>query len=71
MEAMIAAYLADHREKIPLGQVVDCFKGKAVSRKAEAGEFGLINLSDMGQLGLTIIRLEPFIWIDDNYCAIS
>src|SRR3712207_6219870 len=60
MEAMIAAYLADNREKIPLGQVVDCFKGKAVSRKAEAGEFGLINLSDMGQLGIDYHQVRAF-----------
>ncbi|HEL0257631.1 TPA: restriction endonuclease subunit S [Streptococcus equi subsp. zooepidemicus] len=60
MEAMIAAYLADNKEKIPLGQVVDCFKGKAVSRKAEAGEFGLINLSDMGQLGIDYRQVRVF-----------
>ncbi|EIQ81847.1 UNVERIFIED_CONTAM: restriction endonuclease subunit S [Streptococcus canis] len=60
MKNSIEAYLADSREKITLGTVVDCFKGKAVSSKVDPGEVGLINLSDMGTLGIHYEQLRTF-----------
>ncbi|MGT2934720.1 restriction endonuclease subunit S [Streptococcus castoreus] len=60
MEKLIRDYLADGREKVRLGEVVDCFKGKAVSRKVESGDFGLINLSDMGSLGIQYDHVRTF-----------
>ncbi|HEQ3639431.1 TPA: restriction endonuclease subunit S [Streptococcus pyogenes] len=56
----IEAYLADSREKVTLGTVVDCFKGKAVSSKVVPGDVGLINLSDMGTLGIQYHQLRTF-----------
>lgn len=60
MENSIEAYLADSREKVTLGTVVDCFKGKAVSSKVVPGDVGLINLSDMGTLGIQYHQLRTF-----------
>lgn len=60
MNNNIEAYLTNGKEKVALGEAVDCFKGKAVSSKAEPGDVGLINLSDMGTLGIQYHQLRTF-----------
>ena len=45
---------------VRLGDVVDQFKGKAVSAKAEPGEFAVINLSDMTPDGISYQHLKTF-----------
>ncbi|KGR73063.1 restriction endonuclease subunit S [Streptococcus phocae subsp. salmonis] len=60
MSDMIQHYLNDHRKKVALGTVVDCFKGKAVPKKVDDGEFGLINLSDMRELGIEYSQVRTF-----------
>ncbi|MGT2752278.1 restriction endonuclease subunit S [Streptococcus porcinus] len=47
-------------KKITIGDVVECFKGKAVSSKVEDGEFALINLSDMSLAGINYQNLRTF-----------
>ncbi|AGM98742.1 restriction endonuclease subunit S [Streptococcus iniae] len=60
MDQMIESYITDSREKIALKELVDCFKGKAISSKIEEGEFALINLSDMGKDGIDYDHLRRF-----------
>lgn len=60
MEELLRDYLEDGKEKIRLGDVVDCFKGKAISSKVEDGEFGLINLSDMTKEGINYVGIRTF-----------
>lgn len=60
MEKLIEDYLNDGREKVILNDVVEFFKGKAVSSKIEEGEFQLINLSDMGPFGIDYDNLRTF-----------
>lgn len=43
-----------------LSELVDCFKGKAVPSKAEAGDIRIINLSDMSPLGIDYHNLRTF-----------
>nr|WP_207927393.1 restriction endonuclease subunit S [Streptococcus catagoni] len=45
---------------MPLGQGVECFKGKAVTKKMAEGDYGLINLSDMGAYGIDYSNLRTF-----------
>ena len=49
---LIAAYEASRVAKRPLGQVSEIFKGKAISSKEQAGDFAVINLRDIGPLGI-------------------
>ncbi|MGT2929631.1 restriction endonuclease subunit S [Streptococcus dentasini] len=58
--ALIEGYLANQIVKVPLGQVVRAFKGKAVSSKAEPGEISYINLSDMTEFGIDYSQLKTF-----------
>ncbi|EHI69896.1 restriction endonuclease subunit S [Streptococcus ictaluri] len=60
MKDLLSSYLNDGKEKIRLGQAVDCFKGKAVPSKVTEGDFGLINLSDMGSLGIHYNQVRYF-----------
>lgn len=43
-----------------LSELVDCFKGKAVPSKAEAGDIRIITLSDMSPLGIDYHNLRTF-----------
>ncbi|EHJ56233.1 hypothetical protein HMPREF9318_00527 [Streptococcus urinalis FB127-CNA-2] len=58
MNQLLKEYLNNDLEKIPLGDVVDCFKGKAISSKVEEGNYGLINLVDIDALGISYDRLR-------------
>lgn len=60
MDELLETYLNNNQEKVILGEVVDCFKGKAVSSKVEAGDFALINLSDMTPTGIAYEQLRTF-----------
>ncbi|MGT2957754.1 restriction endonuclease subunit S [Streptococcus bovimastitidis] len=60
MDELLGTYLNNKQEKVILGEVVECFKGKAVSSKVEAGDFALINLSDMTPTGIAYDQLRTF-----------
>ncbi|MGT2906264.1 restriction endonuclease subunit S [Streptococcus dentiloxodontae] len=53
-------YEASHKNLVRLGEATEQFKGKAISGKAEPGDFAVINLSDMTELGIAYNQLKTF-----------
>ncbi|MBM7636514.1 restriction endonuclease subunit S [Streptococcus saliviloxodontae] len=57
---LIQQYEASLIKRAPLGDLVQAFKGKAVSSKAESGDIAVINLSDISEEGIAYQNLKTF-----------
>jgi len=51
-------YQASDSRKIPLGDVAEIFRGKAVSRKDQTGDIGVVNISNIGQYDIDYNGLD-------------
>jgi type I restriction enzyme M protein len=51
-------YQASDLRKIPLGEVAEIFRGKAVSRKDQTGDIGVVNISNIGQYDIDYNGLD-------------
>ncbi len=51
-------YQASDLKKIPLGEVAQIFRGKAVSRKDSNGAIGVVNISNIGQYEIAYDSLD-------------
>ncbi|MBM7641831.1 restriction endonuclease subunit S [Streptococcus loxodontisalivarius] len=57
---LISQYQERNINRLPLGDLVTAFKGKAVPAKAEAGDVAVVNLSDMTENGILYDQLKTF-----------
>jgi len=51
-------YQASDLRKIPLGEVAEIFRGKAVSKKDQTGDIGVVNISNIGQYDIDYDGLD-------------
>ncbi len=51
-------YQASDTRKIPLGEVAEIFRGKAVSKKDTNGDIGVVNISNIGQFEVDYSNLD-------------
>ena len=58
MATLIEEYYTNPSPKVSLGEVVDCFKGKAVSKFVKEGNLAVINLVDITEIGIDYDHLK-------------
>ena len=52
MASLIEEYYTNPSPKVSLGEVVNCSKGKAVSKFVKEGNLAVINLVDITEIGI-------------------
>lgn len=58
MNELIEQYQAKQIAKVSLREITEHFKGRAVSRLGNSGNVSVINLSDMGDMGIDYTHLK-------------
>ena len=60
MTDILNEYKLNQIKKVKLGDIAEIFKGKALPAKTKSGEFALINLRDMTEIGVDYSQLQTF-----------
>lgn len=58
MNELVENYKSNKIAKIPLKEITEHFKGKAVSKLGDSGNISVINLSDMDDMGIDYAHLK-------------
>lgn len=58
MNELVENYKSNKIAKIPLKEITEHFKGKAVSKLGDSGNISVINLSDMNDTGIDYAHLK-------------
>lgn len=58
MNGLVENYKSNKIAKIPLKEITEQFKGKAVSKLGDGGNISVINLSDMDDTGIDYVHLK-------------